>query len=97
MPRQKNSEPHVVIRRRKVASMLLRRMNALELTELTEALSQGRNATFNPHTKQPYSHPTITRDINALLDRWQEEARDDFAQMKGKHLSEVREAKRAAC
>jgi hypothetical protein len=94
MPRQKNSEPHVVIRRRKVASMLLRRMNALQLTE---ALSQGRNATFNPHTKQPYSHPTITRDINALLDRWQEEARDDFAQMKGKHLSEVREAKRAAC
>jgi len=58
--RQKTTEPHVAIRRRKVSSMLLRGMNAFEIFE---ALQQGRNALENPETNEPYSHPTITRDI----------------------------------
>jgi hypothetical protein len=58
--RQKTTEPHVAIRRRKVSSMLLRGMNAFEIFE---ALQQGRNALENPETNEPYSHLTITRDI----------------------------------
>ena len=33
---------------------------------MTEALWQGRNALSTPETGEPYSHPTVTRDINAL-------------------------------
>jgi hypothetical protein len=93
MPRQKNAEPHVVIRRRKVASMLLRGMNT---HEIYEALQQGRGALSNPETGEAYSEKTFKRDVVFLREQWEEEAKEDFERMKAMHLAEVKEAKRAA-
>lgn len=93
MPRHRNTEPHVAIRRRKVASMLLRGMNPVEITE---ALTQGRNAIANPETGEAYTQYTVNRDVKLLIEEWQEEASVGFAKLRAIHLAEVREAKRAA-
>ena len=86
-------ETHVAQRRRKVAAL---RLEGLTQREIERLLPLGKDPIKNPRTGEPYDLATVNRDLKHLREEWREEAVGDIASVKGAHLAELREARRAA-
>lgn len=81
----------VAHRRRLVASLRLRRLSQREITKALE--QQGLR---HPTTDEPWSLTTVHLDCRALAEEWQATAVSDIGKLKGEHLAELREVRRAA-
>ena len=78
-------------RRRKVASLILRKRTQREIVD--DLFKKGL---LNPETGNPYSIGTINADVQALRKQWKEDAAKDMADAVGDHLAELGEVRRSA-
>lgn len=91
MPLNNSAQARIDHRRRVVASLRLRGLTQREITERL-----GEEGLINPKTDEPYDLATVNRDLKALKEEWKAGAREDLAELRGKHLAEIQEARRLA-
>ena len=79
--------------RRQIVARL--RLRGGTVTEIVEALASVQVNITNPDTGRPYSRGTIANDLKVLRKQWTDSALADTAELKGRELAELREARRA--
>lgn len=95
MPRKKTSD-QIIAKRRAIVGKL--RARAMTIDEITDALArpEADGGYWNPETGEPWSRPTVIRDIHALTAEWREIAAADIADHKARQLSEIQAVKSKA-
>lgn len=86
-------DPHIAARRRKVAAL---RMRHLTQREIATMLPVEPNPIVSDVTGEPYDLATISRDLKHIEEQWRKDAIEDLTVLKGKHVAELREVRRAA-
>src|SRR5215210_514719 len=89
----KVNDSHVALRRRRVASYMIR---GVSQQEIVEALPQGSKGITNPKTGKPYPQSSISKDMAWVEEQWAKEYAADIGFIKAQHLAETREARKAA-
>src|SRR4051812_2467045 len=83
----------ILHRREMVAQLRLRGLSERAIAKMMAESKEG--AYLNPETGEPWSSSTIHLDIVALEKDWRENALRDITSIKGEHLAELVEVKRA--
>jgi hypothetical protein len=89
MSRNDRQQAVIAARRAAVEPFAIRRVSVRQIADLIS--KQGYK---QPETEDPWSYVTISRDVKFLERQWQEQARTQHAEAKGRILAQYREVQR---
>jgi hypothetical protein len=91
MSRNDRQQAVIAARRAAVEPLAIRRVSVRQIADLI-----GKQGYRQPQTEEPWAFQTIARDVKFLERQWQEQARTQHAEAKGRILAQYREVQRQA-